>query len=80
MVFKDRLKGLREDSDLTQDELAKALKITRSALSNYETAIREPDVKLLVDIANYFDVSLDYLMCRTNIKIPYHDLYKKYTK
>ncbi|NFO71747.1 helix-turn-helix transcriptional regulator, partial [Clostridium botulinum] len=65
MVFKDRLKGLREDRDLTQDQIADILKITRSAVANYENGIREPDISLLVKIADYFNISLDYLLCRT---------------
>ncbi|NFO72264.1 helix-turn-helix transcriptional regulator, partial [Clostridium botulinum] len=65
MVFKDRLKGLREDRDLTQDQIANILKITRSAVANYENGIREPDISLLVKIADYFNISLDYLLCRT---------------
>ena len=77
MFFKDRLKGLREDSDLTQEELASALQITRSALANYENAIREPDFRLLVKIADFFNVSLDYLLCRTNIKTPPYKSLKK---
>jgi transcriptional regulator with XRE-family HTH domain len=70
VVFGDRLKDLRTDSDLTQDELSKILGITRSALSNYENNEREPDFKLLVKFANYFNVSLDFILCRTNIKTP----------
>ncbi|WP_423230979.1 helix-turn-helix domain-containing protein, partial [Clostridium botulinum] len=66
LVFKDRLKGLREDRDLTQDQIANILKITRSAVANYENGIREPDISLLVKIADYFNISLDYLLCRTN--------------
>ncbi|RXM79264.1 XRE family transcriptional regulator [Clostridium tetani] len=77
MVFKDRLKGLREDRDLTQEQLAEFLKITRSALGNYETGLREPDISTLVKISNFFNVSLDYLLCRTNTKIPFSILYKK---
>jgi transcriptional regulator with XRE-family HTH domain len=71
-MFNNRLKALREDNDLTQEELAKVFNITRSAIANYENAIREPDYSLLIKIADYFDVSLDYLLCRTNVKIPFH--------
>jgi transcriptional regulator with XRE-family HTH domain len=63
-MFSNRLKALREDNDLTQEELAKALHITRSALANYETNLREPDYALLIKIADYFNVSLDYLLDR----------------
>lgn len=63
-MFSNRLKALREDNDLTQEELAKALHITRSALANYETNLREPDYELLIKIADYFHVTLDYLLDR----------------
>ena len=66
MNFHDRLKDLREDSDLTQEQLASKLKITRSAINHYENSTREPDFEILIKIADLFDVSLDYLLCRTN--------------
>lgn len=73
--FKDRLKSLREDRDLTQQEVAEDLEMTRAAYSNYEQGIREPDITQLVKIANYFDITLDYLLCRTNLKLSFKKLY-----
>ena len=70
-MFGNRLKNLREDIDLTQVQLAFRLNITRSALANYETGLREPDYELLIKIADYFEISLDYLLCRTDILTPY---------
>lgn len=70
-MFNIRLKDLREDNDLTQEELSKKLNITRSALANYETGLREPSVELLIKIADYFNVTLDYLLCRTNDNKPF---------
>ncbi|MCY6957983.1 helix-turn-helix domain-containing protein [Clostridium brassicae] len=69
--FHTRLKAIREDSDRTQLEVAEALNITRTALTNYESGYREPNISLLVKIADYFDVSLDYLLCRTNLRISF---------
>jgi len=71
MQFNDRLRNLRQDNDLTQDDLAKALHIDRKTLSNYETAYRTPNIYLVVKMANYFNVSLDYLLCRTNTRTPF---------
>jgi transcriptional regulator with XRE-family HTH domain len=51
---------------MTQDELAKKLGISRAALSHYETDRRQPDYDTLRDIANFFNVSLDFLLGRTN--------------
>lgn len=61
-----RISKLRQDKGLTQAELAKALQITRSALSLYELNKREPDTVILGKIANYFGVSVDFLICRTD--------------
>lgn len=71
MLFNDMLRALRQDNDLTQDELSKALHIERKTLSNYETGYRTPSIYLVVKIADYFDVSTDYLLGRTNIPTPY---------
>jgi transcriptional regulator with XRE-family HTH domain len=62
----NRLIDLRTQADLTQEELAKRLEITRSALSNYESGHREPDFATIHRIADYFKVSIDYLLGRTN--------------
>lgn len=75
-MFGNRLKALREDNDMTQEQLSTYLHISRSALSNYENEIREPEFDLLIKFANFFNVSLDYLLCRTNIRIPYSPLHK----
>lgn len=71
MLFHERLKALREDKDLKQSEVAEALNITRTALANYESGYREPDIHLLVKISDYFDISTDYLLCRTNLMISF---------
>lgn len=62
MGFKDRLKELRAESGLTQKELAAKLSITRSAYSLYELGTREPSIVVLIDMAKFFEVTLDYLV------------------
>lgn len=79
-MFGDRLKDLREDSDLTQSELAKILNISRETISGYENSGKEPSFDVLIQIADYFDVSLDYLLCRNNFKVPYGKMYKNLKK
>jgi transcriptional regulator with XRE-family HTH domain len=64
--FGDRISHLRETAKLTQEELANRLGITRAALSHYETGRREPDYETLVKFADFFEVSLDYLVGRTD--------------
>ncbi len=68
MKFSEIFKSLREEKDLKQTELAKDLQMTSQALSQYERGLRTPDVETLNKIAEYFDVSTDYLIGRTNIK------------
>lgn len=63
-----RIAELRKEQNLTQEELAQALKITRSALSLYELGRRDPDTDTMQKFAEFFNVSVDYLLGRTNIR------------
>lgn len=67
-MFSQRIKRLREELNLTQQELADKLNITRSALSLYELGKRTPDFSTLSNMADFFGVSTDYLLGRTNLK------------
>jgi transcriptional regulator with XRE-family HTH domain len=60
--FKEKLIRLRKDNNLTQDELAKKLKISRSAVANYEKGIREPNFEMLENIADCFNISIAELL------------------
>ena len=64
-IFSDRLVKLRTDKHLSQDAVAKVLKITTRAYQYYEYAEREPKLSVLVRMADLFGVSLDYLAGRT---------------
>lgn len=64
--FEMVLKTLRRAKGLTQEELAKALKISRSTIGMYENGSREPDYETLELIADFFNVDIDYLLGRTN--------------
>jgi transcriptional regulator with XRE-family HTH domain len=75
MTFGNRLRSLREDNDISTDDFAKIIHITPRALNYYETDMREPGINLIIKIANYFNVTTDYLLCRNNIDIPYNKLY-----
>jgi len=63
-VFCKTLKKLRKSHNMTQDELAEMLSLSRSAISLYETGRREPDYSILTKLADIFDVSVDYLLGR----------------
>lgn len=68
MQFGDRLKELREEKELKQAELANLFNISPSTIGMYEQNRRTPDFALLNSIADYFGVSVDYLLGRTNIR------------
>lgn len=59
-----KLKELRISQNLTQKKIAEAVNLTQFTYSNYETGYTEPTIKTLVDIANYYNVTLDYLVGR----------------
>lgn len=61
-VFAEQLKTLRKINGITQKELAEKLKIKQNSYSDWENGKSEPNIEMLVRIADYFDVSLDYLM------------------
>ena len=70
MNFAKRLKSLREENNIKQVELAKSLKMTSATLSQYEKGIREPNNETLIKLAEYFDVSVDYLLGLTISRKP----------
>ena len=61
-VFAQRLRELRQDKHLSMKQLAKELNTTDAAISNWENEINEPKISYLVSIAQFFDVSTDYLL------------------
>ncbi len=64
--FGDRLKTLRRERGITQQELADAIGISKGGLCYYENTNRAPDITVLEKFADYFKVSADYLLGRTN--------------
>lgn len=56
-----RIRDLREDKDKTQKEVADALGLWLNTYRNYETGLREPPFYIMIAIAKYYNVSLDYL-------------------
>lgn len=62
----NRIAELREENGWTQEELASKLGIGRAALSHYEKHRREPDFETLTQLADLFQVSIDFLIGRTN--------------
>jgi repressor LexA len=65
-----RLKDLREKKTLTQAQLSALLQISASAIGMYEQGRREPDNETLKKIANFFNVTIDYLLGNTDLPYP----------
>lgn len=63
-----RLRELREQTRLNQEGLALKLNVSQSTISAYEIGERVPDLETLISIANFFNVSLDYLAGLSDIK------------
>ena len=63
-----RIKELREEKNISQLELAKKLNLTQQSISLYEKEEREPSIDVLKNIANFFNVSLDYLLGKSDIR------------
>ena len=61
-----RLKEIREDRDLSQNEVAKILNTSQVQYSRYETGIRLIPIDKLNILANFYNTSVDYLICRTD--------------
>ena len=66
----NRIRDLREDLDMRQSDLAEATGIDQRTISNYETGKTSPDSDSLIRLADFFHVSIDYLVGRTD-----HDFY-----
>ena len=61
-----RLKDLREDRDLTQKKLSEYLHIKQNTYSQYENGQRQIPLEILIKLADYYDITLDYLVGRTD--------------
>lgn len=63
-IFKDRFKQLRKEKELTQQEIADAVDVSFTLVSAWERGERLPSVGKLEQLADFFGVSVDYLLCR----------------
>ena len=63
-----RFKDLREDKDLTQQEMAEYLYVNRNTYGSYENEKRAMPLCMMIALADYFEVNLDYLVGRTDEK------------
>ena len=63
-----RIQDLRTDADLSQKQLSEILHISQRSYSHYETGSRNIPVEMLIRLANYYNISVDYLVGRTDKK------------
>ena len=70
-MYQNRLRDLREDRDGTQKELAALLQVHQTTYSDYELGKLNIPIPALHMLADYYGVSIDYLLGRTNTKPPY---------
>ncbi len=69
--MKLRIRDLREDNDLTQAEIANYLHCDQSVYSKYERGLRTIPLSYICRLAQFYNVSLDYLVGLTDVKAPY---------
>ncbi len=76
MGYYKRLRDLREDNDLTQDQLVKILNMHKTTYTNYEQGKREIPFELAIKLAKFYNVSLDYIAGLISVPAP---IYKEKT-
>ena len=80
-MFKDKVKELREEYRFSQYALAEKLNVSQSAIASWESGRREPPIETLRKIADLFNVSLDYLLGKSeykNFADEYSEIQEKY--
>lgn len=65
MTYKN-LRAIREDNDLKQKEIASYLNVSQNTYSQYETGVIALTAEILIKLGDYYNVSIDYLLDRTN--------------
>ncbi len=71
MEFKDRLRSLRKEKQLTQVKLGELLSYGYTTIANYESGRNQPSIEDLKKLASIFDVSMDYLLGVSDVRLPY---------
>lgn len=72
-TFGERLRDLRKEKNLLQSEFGELFGLSPSAIGSYERNLREPQYKHLVEFADFFKVSTDFLLCRTTERLTVSD-------
>lgn len=69
-VHSNRIKDLREDKDITQQEIADYLCVAQNTYCNYENGRHQIPITLLIKLAEFYSVNMDYLLGRTDVREP----------
>ncbi len=67
----ERIRMLREDNNYTQKQIAEYLNVKQNTYSQYECGVLNYPVDILIKLADFYGVSVDYLLGRTSVKEPY---------
>ena len=73
-IMKNNLKEIRVSKNLLQTKVAIDLNTTQETISSYETGRVFPSSDMLIKLANYYNTSIDYLLCRTKYNMPIDDI------
>ena len=65
-MLHNRLRDLREDADLLQKDIANLLNCSQVCYSYYENGLRDIPTQVLITLSNYYNVSIDYILCQTD--------------
>lgn len=68
MILPEMIAELRKDKGLLQKELARLLGVSIGTVSNYETGVHNPEIETLIKLADYFNVSVDYMLGRIKFR------------
>ena len=72
MNYRERIKNVREDHDLTQSQISKYLNMSQTGYSKYETGENDVPTKILIELAKFYKTSVDYILELTNETKPYN--------
>lgn len=68
-MLNERLKNLRTERNLKQKNVAEYLKISRATYAGYESGRREPSIKVVKSLSDYFEVSTDFILEKTDVRV-----------
>ncbi len=71
MDYFERMRGLRQDHDLTQKQIADKLGVAQNSYCQYESGLRSIPIEMLIKLCKFYDVSADYMLGISNIKNHY---------